>query len=188
MAKASTTLMAYDPDDLLQSCIAGNSRAQFQFYERYSPKLYGVCLRYARDESEANDMLQEGFIKIFRELSAFRGQGSLEAWMCKIMINTALSRLRKKSLKFLPYVEAPENLYSDEDIISSMSAAELIMVLNHLPQGYRAVLNLYAIEGYSHAEIAAMLDISEGTSRSQYLRAKIALRNRLEQLKKIKGQ
>jgi len=188
MAKASITLMAYDPDDLLQSCIAGNSRAQFQFYERYSPKLYGVCLRYARDEGEANDMLQEGFIKIFRELSAFRGQGSLEAWMCKIMINTALSRLRKKSLKFLPYVEAPENLYSDEDIISSLSAAELITVLNHLPQGYRTVLNLYAIEGYSHAEIAAMLDISEGTSRSQYLRAKIALRNRLEQLKKIKGQ
>lgn len=188
MAKASTTFMPYHPDDLLQSCIAGNCRAQFQFYERYSPKLYGVCLRYARDESEANDMLQEGFIKIFRELSAFRGQGSLEAWMCKIMINTALSRLRKKSLKFLPYVEAPENLYSDEDIISSLSAAELITVLNHLPQGYRTVLNLYAIEGYSHAEIAQMLDISEGTSRSQYLRAKIALRNRLEQLKKIKGQ
>lgn len=180
--------MAYDPDQLLQSCIAGNSRAQFQFYERYSPKLYGVCLRYARDESEANDMLQEGFIKIFRELSAFRGQGSIEAWMGKIMINTALSRLRKKSLKFLPYVEPPENLYSDEDIISSLSASELITVLNHLPQGYRTVLNLYAIEGYSHAEIAAMLDISEGTSRSQYLRAKIALRNRLEQLKKIKGQ
>lgn len=188
MAKASITFMAYDPDDLLQSCIAGNSRAQFQFYERYSPKLYGVCLRYARDESEANDMLQEGFIKIFRELSAFRGQGSIEAWMCKIMINTALSRLRKKSLKFLPYVEAPENLYSDQDIISSLSAAELITVLNHLPQGYRTVLNLYAIEGYSHAEIASMLDIGEGTSRSQYLRAKIALRNRLEQLKKIKGQ
>lgn len=188
MAKASITFMPDHPDDLLQSCIAGNSRAQFQFYERYSPKLYGVCLRYARDESEANDMLQEGFIKIFRELSAFRGQGSLEAWMCKIMINTALSRLRKKSLKFLPYVEAPENLYSDEDIISSLSAAELITVLNHLPQGYRTVLNLYAIEGYSHAEIAQMLDISEGTSRSQYLRAKIALRNRLEQLKKIKGQ
>lgn len=174
--------------ELLQSCIAGNSQAQFRFYERYSTKLYGVCLRYARDESEANDLLQEGFIKIFRELSAYRAEGSLEAWMHKIMVNTALSRLRKKSLKFLPYVEAPENLYSDEDIIGAISAAELITVLNRLPQGYRTVLNLYAIEGYSHAEIAAMLDISEGTSRSQYLRAKIALKNRLEQLKKINDQ
>ena len=188
MTKASNTLMALEPDDLLQSCMAGDSRAQFRFYERYSPRLYAVCLRYGRDEGEANDILQEGFIKIFRELSAFRGEGSIEAWMCKIMVNTALSRLRKKSLKFLPYVEPPENLYTDEDIISALSASELITVLNHLPQGYRTVLNLYAIEGYSHAEIATMLDISKGTSRSQYLRAKIALKNRLEQLKKMNAQ
>jgi RNA polymerase sigma-70 factor (ECF subfamily) len=170
--------------ELLQACIAGNSQAQFRFYERYSPRLYAVCLRYARDAGEANDFLQEGFIKIFRDLSTYRAEGNLEAWMHRIMVNTVLSWLRKKKLQFLPYVEPPESQYSDAEIIGAISATELIAVLNHLPQGYRTVLNLYAIEGYSHAEIAALLDISEGTSRSQYLRAKIALKNRLEQLTK----
>ena len=179
MATPSETLHINQDFDLLQYCISGDSRAKFQFYSQYSAKLYGVCLRYARDEAEAKDMLQEGFIKIFRELASFRAEGNIEAWMRKIIVNTALSRLRKKNLQFLPYVEPPSFIYSDEEIIGAISAEELIAVLNQMPQGYRTVLNLYAIEGYSHAEIAEMLDINEGTSRSQYARAKIVLKNRL---------
>jgi RNA polymerase sigma-70 factor (ECF subfamily) len=108
--------------------------------------------------------------------------------MRKIVVNTALSRLRKKNLQFLPYVEPPSSIYSDEEIIGAISAEELIAVLNQMPQGYRTVLNLYAIEGYSHAEIAEMLDINEGTSRSQYARAKIVLKNRLGQHNQINRQ
>jgi len=169
-----------EQDQLLRKCLAGKPSAQRRFYERYAPRLYGVCLRYARTETEAQDYLQEAFIRIFRDLNQFRGEGSLEGWLRRITVRTALGALRKERLEFPAEMEAFFNHPASEPTaLEALQARDIAAIIRQLPSGYRAVFNLYAIEGYRHAEIAGMLGISEGASRSQYARARKALQNLL---------
>lgn len=186
-----------DEDNLLKECLSGNTRAQKLLYERYAPRMFGVCLRYAPDQSMAEDFMQEGFIRIFSKLGSFKSQGSLEGWMRRVMVNTSLEILRKKDILRnsieLSYHEAPgdgvHNFLaneSDDDSIAGMVPAEtLFKAVSEMPVGFRTVFNLFAVEDYSHKEISNMLDISEGTSKSQYARARAWLQKRLTESKKM---
>ena len=144
--------------------------------------MYGVCLRYACNKEIAQDLMHDGFITVFSKISSFRGEGSFEGWLRRIFVNTALGYLRKTDIVgHAAEIETAGQFGSAEaTAVEQMTEAELLRYIAKLPDGYRAVLNLFAIEGYSHKEIAAMLNISEGTSRSQYLRAKVFLQKLLQ--------
>jgi RNA polymerase sigma-70 factor (ECF subfamily) len=164
-------------ESLLQGCLNNNALAQRELYNRYSPKMLSVCYRYAQSRDDAEDMLQEGFIKVFTQIHTFRNQGSFEGWVRRIMVHTCINFL-KKHKKFAESVDiaSAEHLTVKEAAIPNMmQAKQVIESIRLLPIGYRTVLNLYAIEGFSHKEIAQMLDIEESTSRSQYTRAKVIL-------------
>lgn len=168
-------------DQLIRGCLNGNRNAQKQFYEHFAPSMMGVCLRYADDAEMAEDFLQEGFIRIFTRLKSFRSEGSIEGWVHRVMVNTALEILRKNDV--LKHSVDIETAYSISDSLPDafrqLTTAELLKHIQSLPAGFRTVFNLFAIEGYSHQEIAAMLNISEGTSKSQYARAKAWLQKRI---------
>lgn len=167
-------------DELILGCRHEDSLAQAELYNLYSSKMLSVCYRYAACREDAEDMLQEGFIKIFANIHSFENKGSFEGWMRKIIINTCINVL-KKNKKFNSFVmleEASTIPFKEDSIASLIQSRQVIDYIRLLPVGYRTVLNLYAIEGYMHKEIAVMLDIEEGTSRSQYSKA----RNMLEQM------
>ncbi len=168
--------------ELIKRCCKNDPRAQQELYEKYAPKMYGVCFRYVCNREVAQDLLHDGFITVFLKIGGFRHEGSFEGWMRRIFVNTVLAFLRKNDV--LQDSEPVDGLFrmgNDEaSAIDKMAESELLRCIGQLPEGYRAVLNLFAIEGYSHKEIAEMLHISEGTSRSQYLRAKQYLKNLLQ--------
>ncbi|MEM9888925.1 MAG: sigma-70 family RNA polymerase sigma factor [Bacteroidota bacterium] len=169
--------------NILKACIKGDTKAQTQLYRKHKAMLFGVCLRYAKDRIEAEDFMQEGLIVIFRDLKQYRPTSALGAWMRRVMINVCLQQLRKRHNVFkVSSMEAKEvlMLQSAEDILGNLRAKELIQMVQSLPVGYRAVFNLYVIEGYSHKEIAELLNISMNTSKSQLSRAKANLRKLLE--------
>jgi RNA polymerase sigma factor (sigma-70 family) len=172
-------------EELIQGCIKGKDAFQYEVYKRFSPKMFGVCLRYCANREEAEDVLQDGFIKVFNKIDTFKFNGSFEGWIRKIMINTAL---RNKYITFrsheVPSLEGIEHPSSDEKVTSKLSMMDLMKLVNELPQGYKLVFNLFAVEGYSHKEISELLEIQEATSRSQYLRARQFLRDKLEKLEK----
>ncbi|MBS1505491.1 MAG: RNA polymerase sigma factor [Bacteroidetes bacterium] len=170
--------------ELINGCAKGERAAQKAFYDRYCRKMMAVCMRYGRSIPEAEDMLQEGFIKIFNNLKSFRFESKLETWMTRIIINTALNYQRQK-LYLLPMVDVEDaGLKEDESIsLADFNLSELISIVQTLPDGCRVIFNLFAIEGYGHKEIAEMLGVSEGTSKSQYNRAKILLQAKLEKKK-----
>ena len=159
---------------LVKGCIDGDLVSQKKLYERFSKKMMGVCLRYADNYEDAQDILQEGLIKVFKNIHGFKGSGSLEGWIRKIIINTALAAYRTSNpLRLSKGMEELEVIPGlDGDIIGSISANDLLNVIRKLPSGYRIVFNLFAIEGYSHKEIAVQLNITESTSKSQYSRAR----------------
>jgi len=162
---------------ILQGCLRKNATAQKELYERYSSKMLAVCYRYGHSREDAEDMLQEGFIKVFSMIHTFENRGSLEGWIRRIMIHTCINIL-KKNKRFnesVDIIHATGVQVREESIPSIIQAKEVIESIRMLPLGYRTVLNLYAIEGFSHREIAVMLDIEESTSRSQYTRAKAML-------------
>ena len=162
---------------LLQGCLKNNPAAQKALYERYSAKMLVVCYRYAHSREDAEDMLQEGFIKIFSQIHTFENRGALEGWIRRIIVHTCINNL-KKNKRFnesVDLIHANSIQVREETIPSIIQAKEVVECIRLLPIGYRTVLNLYAIEGYSHKEIAVMLDIEESTSRSQYTRAKAML-------------
>ena len=162
---------------MLAGSIKNNASAQEAFYNKFSPKMLGVCYRFAKNREDAEDMLQEGFIKIFTQLHQYRNEGALEGWIRRIIVHTCINVL-KKNKKFSESVDIihANSIYVREDMIPSiMQAKQVVECIRMLPMGYRTVLNLYAIEGYSHKEIARMLEIEESTSRSQYTRAKAML-------------
>jgi len=159
-------------------------------YDKYSRFLLGVCLRYASDKAEAEDILQDSFLKIFFNIKDFSGTGSFIGWLRKIAVNTAITHYHK-NLKYRYHVEIEEYVSVETGVTSFeedfFSSDELYKVLNELPTGYRMVFNLYAVEGYKHKEIAEILGIDTNTSKSQYSRAKAVLRDKLEKLRKLKS-
>ena len=164
-------------EQMLAGSIQHSASAQEGLYNRFSPRMLGVCYRFAKNREDAEDMLQEGFIKIFTQLHQFRGEGALEGWIRRIIVHTCINIL-KKNKKFSDHVDITyaNSVFIREDMIPSiMQAKQVVECIRLLPLGYRTVLNLYAIEGYSHKEIAGMLEIEESTSRSQYTRAKAML-------------
>lgn len=164
-------------EQMLAGSIKNNASAQEALYNKFSPKMLGVCYRFARNREDAEDMLQEGFIKVFTQLHQYRNEGALEGWIRRIIVHTCINIL-KKNKKFSESVDIihATSIHVKEDMIPSiMQAKQVIECIRMLPIGYRTVLNLYAIEGYSHKEISVMLDIEESTSRSQYTRAKAML-------------
>lgn len=158
---------------LIQACIDENKSAQKALYETYSAKMYFVCLRYARHDSEAQDMLQDGFIKVFDNISKFKFNGSFEGWIRRIMVNTSLNYCRKSSFKNEQIgIEDYQDKSVSSKAISNLSEQELLKLIQQLPDGYRMVFNLYVIEGYSHKEIGELLGTSESTSRSQLAKSR----------------
>ncbi len=162
---------------MLQGCLDNLAIAHEALYLRFSPRMLGVCYRYARNREDAEDMLQEGFIKIYSQIHQFRGSGALEGWIRRIIVHTCINIL-KKNKKFsdsVDIIHASGVQINDNNIPSMLQAKQVVECIRLLPIGYRTVLNLYAIEGFSHKEIGAILDIEESTSRSQYTRARSLL-------------
>jgi RNA polymerase sigma factor (sigma-70 family) len=169
--------------ELIDGCLLGRQLAQKQLYERYSARMMAVCLRYAQTTFEAEDILQEGFLTVFRTLASFRRECPLEFWIRRIMINAALRQHRRNApLVAVSDGDYPETLASEEFTFSNYAYSELLNVVQELAPRYRLVFNLYAIEGYTHKEIGEMLEISEGTSKSQYSRARVVLQTKLARL------
>lgn len=170
---------------IIKACLANDRKAQEAFYAHFCSTMFAVCLRYSNNREDASDIMQEGFIKVFSKLGQYQGKGSLEGWMKRIFINTALEHYRINKVYFAQSdIELAENRAVNDFIPERLDAALLLKILNQMAPGYRTVINLYAIEGYNHAEIAEMLGISEGTSKSQLARARQVLATALEKLKK----
>ena len=168
--------------ELIQECLANNRTAQRQLFEIYAPKMIIVCRRYVRLDTEAEDVMQEAFVKIFRNLKSFNFEGSFEGWVRKIMINTSLKYISKKHFQNESTTLSEVNEESVEpEILYKLNEEDIMDLIRSLPDGYRHVFNMYIIEGYSHKEIASMVDIEESTSRSYLTRAKDFLKSKLTQ-------
>lgn len=166
-------------NELIDGCRKGNRASQKALYDRFCKKMMVVCLRYSKSTPEAEDILQEGFVKVFQGLEGFRQDAKLETWMTRIMVNTALNHHRKK-LYLYPMVDVEDiDLPQTEVSLSGIHFTQLLEMIQALPQGCQVVFNLFAIEGYGHKEISEMLGISEGTSKSQFARARSLLQRRL---------
>lgn len=168
---------------MLEGCIQNIHAAQEALYHHFCPRMLGVCYRYAGNREDAEDMLQDGFIKVFSHISQYRHEGSLEGWIRRIMVHTCINNLKKnKKLSEITDIMHAHRIMTEEAKAPSiMNAKRIVECIRLLPAGYRTVLNLYAIEGYSHREISQMLEIEESTSRSQYTRARLLLENILIQ-------
>ena len=151
---------------------------QEELYQRFSPRMYAVCLRYAGNADEAQDVLQDGFIKVFKKMDSFRGEGSFEGWMRRVFVNTAIEHFRRKRY-MMPVTEKEENTLEGKytSVLDELGAKDILALVQELSPGYRTVFNMYVVEGYTHREIADMLGISEGTSKSQLSRAKVILQD-----------
>jgi RNA polymerase sigma-70 factor (ECF subfamily) len=173
--------------NLIKACIKGDKKSQKQLYEQYSKRLFVVCLRYTKGRLDAEDVLQESFIKAFANLTNFRHDCPLEAWLKRIVVNTALKHNRSKLYTFPPedVGEMSDLLPDNELTISNFSLKELLELIQKLPLRCQLVFNMYAIEGYQHLEIAELLEISEGTSKSQYSRAKTLLQAMIAQREEV---
>ena len=172
-----------DDSALVKKCIDGDQRAQRVLFDRFAPKMLGVCMRYSKNSEQAEDVLQDGFVKVFTKLSFYKGDGSLEGWIRRIVVNTALDQIRKNA-KFQDNVALDDVGYKIElkgNVLESLAAEDLLKLINEMPTGYKVVFNMFAIEGYSHKEIAEKLEVSENTSKSQYSRARAFLKKKLEE-------
>jgi RNA polymerase sigma-70 factor (ECF subfamily) len=171
-----------DDAQLVKECLKGNPKAQKTLFDRFAPMMFVVCLRYFKQRSQAEDALQDALIKVFVKLSEFKNEGVLEGWVRRIVVNTCLDHIRK-NLKFQTDVSMGDVEYKIEQqefTVENLMANDLMKLIQTMPEGYKVVFNLFAIEGYSHQEIAATLGISESTSKSQYLRARGYLKARIE--------
>ncbi len=163
--------------DLLKGCLAGVRKSQEELYKTYSGKMYTVCMRYCNDTDDAQDVLQEGFVKVFKNLEKFRNEGSFEGWMRRIFVNTAIEHYRKRSTHLASVVDVTEVQKEDNswNAFDHLAEKDLLNIIKSLSPGYRTVFNMYVVEGYSHKEIGELLGITEGTSKSQLARAKALL-------------
>lgn len=173
-----------DERQLVKSCLKGKPAAQKQLYEQFAKTMLAVCYRYTKSLKDAEDVLQEGFVRVFNGLHQYKFEGELGAWVHRIMVNTALNFLKKnrkyRDEMFFP--EQPLHPVTDDNPVVHIQAKELADLIRQLPQGYQTIFNLYAVEGYSHVEIGEMLGITDGTSRSQYARARSLLISWMEKL------
>ena len=169
-------------DDIIKGCKAGKRKSQERLFNLFSDEMFGVCLYYSKDYTEAEDTLHEGFMKVFTKIDQFQHKGSLAGWIKRIMINTALEKFRKQSQLYAVGDDLEQNSdIEPERITSELSAEDLINMVRELSPQYRLVFNLYAIDGYSHKEIAQMLGISEGTSKSNLARARGILQKKVKE-------
>jgi len=165
----------------IKQCISGDRKIQKELYDMYKNTLFVLCQRYFSDRDDAQDALQEGFIKIFRDLHQFdETKGQLIHWMKKVMVNTCLEKIRKSKVSMYSIDDNISNMGYESDILSDLRLHDILKWIQKLPFGYRTVFNLYAIEGYSHADIASQLGITESTSKTQYMKAKNMLKGFLE--------
>jgi RNA polymerase sigma-70 factor (ECF subfamily) len=172
-----------DLKQIINECASGNARAQEKLYRMFAPKMFGVCLRYAKDRSEAEDNLHDGFIKVFSNIKSFRHEGSFEGWMRKIMVNVSLGRLREKQVLYtVEDIGEYDTAQDTNNILEQLEANELLKLIEELPPGYRAVFNLYVIEDMSHKEISETLGLSVGTSKSNLARARDILKRKVNEL------
>ncbi|MBI4944794.1 MAG: RNA polymerase sigma factor [Bacteroidetes bacterium] len=179
----------FDIEQIIEGCARMDRKAQKKLYDKYASVLLGMCVRYANNRAEAEDVLQDGFVKIFFNIKQYNGTGSFEGWMKRIIINTAISNYRANLKHYYHMdVEDIKKTEIDETSIdtSEFSREELLKIISNLPEGFRVVFNLYAVEGYKHKEIAEMLGIDIGTSKSQYSRAKALIQKKLYELSKLK--
>jgi RNA polymerase sigma-70 factor (ECF subfamily) len=175
----------FSNQELIRGCRNNERKYQELLYRKFAKKMYGICLSYAKDRNMAQDILQDGFVKVFEHMDTFREDGSLEGWIRRIITNTALDHLRKKSRlhEFIDdnkEVEERERL--DNSILEKINTDGIFSLIKQLPEGARAVFNLYAVEGFTHKEIAQKLAITEGTSKSQFKRARSLLKSLLSEL------
>ena len=170
----------YTITGLIKKCRAGERKAQELLYKQFAAKMMGVCLRYAADRMEAEDMLQNGFIRVFQKINDFRDEGSFEGWVRRIMVNSSIEYYRKHH-KMMQVVDldSTDEPSADPLATSNLAANDLLVLIQQLAPGYRMVFNLYAIEGYSHREIAEIMGISEGASKSQLSRARAILKEQI---------
>lgn len=175
----------FSENELIEECLKNNRIAQKQLYEKYSRKMFGVCIRYAKSREEAEDILADAFVHIFVKLSSYKGDGSFEGWIRRIVVNTSITAYRS-NIKY-NLNDNISDVYdlssSEESAVDLLNAQQLKTIIQEMPDGYRMVFNLYAVEGYNHREIADILGINEGTSKSQYSKAKKWMQNRLEKYK-----
>ena len=172
-----------DEEQLIAGCKEGKSWAQKEIFERYSSVMLSVCVRYVTDRETARDILQDGFIKLYTKIDTYSGSGSFAGWIRRLFVTTSLEYLRQNdALKQSASIEEYGNSIADNDatVLDKISADDLMECITKLPDGYRTVFNLYAIEGYSHTEIAEMLGINESTSRSQFMRARKILQTNVQ--------
>lgn len=173
-------------DELIEGCKKNHSKSQRDLYERFSGKMYSLCLRYIKEETEAEDVLVAGFMKIFNKIEQYQREGSFEGWIRKIMVNESLQYIRQNKNMYLQVdIENAQYSFNTDAIESQLAAEDLLKMVGRLPMGYRTIFNLYAIEGYSHQEIADMLDISVNTSKSQLSRARALLQKTLSSVSGI---
>ena len=171
-----------DYQQLVKDCLKGKAKAQRELYELFSEQMLGICYRYTKSLADAEDILQDGFVKVFKYLQQYRSDGELGAWIRRIMVNTAINYLKQNS-KYqydLSFTDVTMHPVSEDNPQLRLQAKELANLVRQLPTGYQTVFNMHAIEGYTHVEIGEILGISEGTSRSQYMRARNLLINWIE--------
>ncbi|MCX6352171.1 MAG: sigma-70 family RNA polymerase sigma factor [Bacteroidetes bacterium] len=184
--------MGFEPSDaekeMVDGCRKGMPKYQEMFYKKYYGKMLGVTLRYSESRDEAKDVLQEGYVKAFKHIVDFVHNGNIEAWLRRIMVNSALDNIRRKKADIMTTdlnTEFGEEKYGEENTISHLNYEELLGMMHSLPTGYKLVFNLFAIEGYTHKEIGEKFGISESTSKSQYARAKQAMQKMIEERENI---
>lgn len=168
-------------ESLIEGCRRREPRAQRELYDKLAPAMLAVCQRYMKDREAAKDVMQDGFMKLFEKIGSYKGEGSFEGWARKLFVNTALMQLRRNdALKDSDKIEDSQAMQmTHSNTLEKMGADEILELVNSMPDGFRTVFNLYVIEGYSHEEIAGMLSISEGGSRSQLSHARAWLRKKL---------
>ena len=175
-------------DELIRGCIKGDGSCQKEIFHRFASRMLGVCNRYARNSGDADDILQDAFIKVFDKIYQFKFEGSFEGWIRRIVVNTALKKysLRRYEKEVSGYeIKDRDESGMEPSAYSHLTAKELLDLINSLPDGYRIIFNLYVIEGYQHDEIAEMLGIQSGTSRSQLVKARSMLQKQILQLQKV---
>jgi RNA polymerase sigma-70 factor (ECF subfamily) len=172
--------------ELIEACVKGDRLAQKKLYDTFARRMYMVCLRYTKSQQEAEDVLQESFLKVFKSLNGYRGDSRLDYWIKRIVVNTALNSQRKR-LYMYPMVDIEDIKIIDynEKSLTNLHLEELLVMIRELPTGCQVVFNLFAIEGYSHKEIAELLEVSEGTSKSQFSRARKLLQEKIAAVEKL---